>query len=204
MPETKARLVRKAILAQYALLAYNLAEGFLSVFFGLGSGSVALFGFGLDSFIEAASTAIVLLRLKKSGNVPEKVEESHELRAFRLVGALFILLAIYVAFDSARKLLLHEQPQASLAGIAIALASIVFMGYFSKYRHGLGHKIGSRALIADSRQTQLCVFMSYALLAGIGLNILFGWWWADPLAGIAIAALAFIEGKKALEGKTCC
>lgn len=203
-PKTKAALVGKALAAQYVLLAYNLAEGILSVFFGSSAGSIALVSFGLDSFIESLSALIVTWRLRKSGSVPPEKEEEHEQRALKLVGYSFILLSAYVMLESVRKLLHQEIPDASLPGIIISLASIIFMSHLSKRRHDLGHRIGSHALVADSRQTQLCVYMSLALLGGTGLNYLFGWWWADPLAGALIAALAFTEGKKVLEGKTCC
>ncbi len=203
-PKERKNLVKKALLAQYALLAYNLAEGTLSVFFGFGAGSIALLSFGLDSFVESASTLIVTHRLQKSGKVSEFEEEEHERRAFRMVGYAFILLAAYVAFESARKLITAEAPEASVAGILIAVASIAIMPAFAKYRHDLGHELNSNSLVADSKQTMLCAYMSVALLAGMGLNMLFGFWWADPLAGFAIAGLALMEGKKALEGKTCC
>lgn len=203
-PELRAKHVKKALRAQYALLVYNFAEGALSLFFGGAANSIALISFGLDSFVESASTIIVTHRLRKSGKVSEREEEEYETRAFRLVGYAFILLAIYVAFESARKLITQEAPEASLAGILIALASIVIMPLMAKYRHDIGHEIGSNSLVADSKQTMLCAYMSVALLVGIGLNYLLGWWWADPLAGLVIAALAFAEGKKALEGKTCC
>ena len=203
-PKAKSALVKKALFAQYALLAYNLVEGILSVFFGSAARSIALVSFGLDSFVESISTIIVTLRLRKSGKVSPQKEEAHERRALKLVGYSFILLSAYVMFESIRKLLYQEIPDASLPGIVIAFASIIFMSYLSKHRHDLGHKIGSHALVADSRQTQLCVYMSFALLGGIGLNFLVGWWWAAPLADIIIAALAYQEGRKALRGETCC
>ncbi len=203
-PIIRKKNIKKALFAQYSLLGYNLAEGILSVFFGSGAGSIALISFGLDSFVESLSTIIVTLRLRKSGKTSFEEEEQHEKRAMKLVGYSFIVLAIYVIFESLRKLLLHEIPEASVPGILIALASILVMSRMAKYRHDLGHELKIDSLVADSKQTQLCVYMSYALLAGIGLNFLFSWWWADPLAGLIIATLAFWEGKKALEGKTCC
>ncbi|MFA5105347.1 MAG: cation transporter [Candidatus Micrarchaeia archaeon] len=202
--ESRARQVKKAIRAQYALLAYNLAEAAFSMFFGSAAGSIALLSFGLDSLVESASTIIVTHRLGISGRVSLKEENARERRAFMFVGYSFIALAIYVAFESARKLATHEVPEASMPGIIIAAASIMVMPAMSRYRHDIGHEIGSNSLVADSKQTMLCAYMSVALLLGIGLNLVFGWWWADPLAGLAIAALAFMEGKKALEGKTCC
>ena len=202
--ESRMEYVKKALLAQYALLAYNLAEAIASLFFGSIAGSIALFSFGLDSLVESASTIIVTWRLRKIGKVSLKKEEEHEHNALRMVGFAFIVLAAYVAFESIRKLLAREAPEASIPGVLIALASIIFMPFLAKRRHDLGHKLGSKSLVADSKQTMLCTYMSVALLAGAGLNLLFGFWWADPLAGLVIAALALVEGKKALEGKTCC
>ncbi len=138
-PKVRQNHVKKALLAQYALLAYNLAEGILSVFFGFGAGSIALIRFGLDSIVESASTIIVTHRLLKSGRVSEHEEEKYERRAFKLVGYAFILLAGYVAFESIRKLLTQEVPDVSLAGILIAIASIVMMPLLAKYWHDLGH-----------------------------------------------------------------
>ncbi|VVB99971.1 Cation efflux family protein [uncultured archaeon] len=203
-PKSKAALVGKALFAQYSLLAYNLAEAALSLFFGNAANSIALVSFGLDSLIESASTLIVTHRLRASGKVSVQEEERRERRAFMLVGWSFILLSAYVAIESIRKLFLHEIPAPSLPGMVIAAASILVMPLLSKYRHGIGHEIGSHALVADSKQTMLCAYMSAALLAGMGANFLFGFWWADPLAGLIIAALAFLEGRKALRGETCC
>ena len=203
-PKVRQSIVQKALLAQYALLAYNIAEAIVSLFFGSVSGSIALVSFGLDSVVESLSTLIVTWRLRKTGKVSAQKEEEYERRAFRLVGFAFIALAVYVAFESLRKLISGEVPDASIAGILIAVASIIFMPMLARYRHGIGHEIGSKSLVADSKQTMLCAYMSAALLLGMGLNLLLGWWWADPLAGLVISILAFGEGKNALEGKTCC
>jgi len=200
----KKEAVRKALLSEYALLAYNVLEAIASVFFGLAAGSIALIGFGLDSIVESMSTVILIDRLGKHGKVSEEKEEEHEKRALRLVGYMFYLLAAYVAFESARKLLLGQQPEATLPGAVIAVLSIIIMPFFARYNHQLGHEMGSHALIADSKQTQLCAYMSVALLIGIGLNYLFGFWWADPLAGLVIAGLAVQEGRRALSGEMCC
>ncbi|MDE1797987.1 MAG: cation transporter [Candidatus Micrarchaeota archaeon] len=197
-------LVSKALRAQYVLLAYNILEAGASIFFGAASGSIALLGFGLDSVAETMSTAIVTMRLRKEGKMPVWKERRMESQAFWLVGACFVLLGAYIAWESAGKLLNHDIPSFSLPGALIALASIVFMPYLSRYRHDLGHRLGSNALVADSRQTMLCVYSAVALLAGLGLNYLLGWWWADPAVGLIIAALALYEGKETLEGKVCC
>lgn len=198
------KLVKKALLAQYVLIIYNALEGVLSLFFGNVANSIALIGFGLDSAVESLSTIIVTLRLRKTGKVSIEEEEKHEKNALRLVGYSFIILAIYVGFESVRKIAGHEVPDPSFPGIIIALSSITVMPIFSKYRHNLGHEIKSKSLVADSKQTLLCVYMSYALLGGVGLNYLFGWWWADPVAGLIIVGVAVQEGINSLKGKECC
>ncbi len=197
-------LVSKAVKAQYVLLAYNVLEAGYAIFFGLASGSIALLGFGLDSVAETMSTGIVTLRLRKEGQLPVWKERKMESRAFKLVGLCFVLFALYIAYESVGKLLSHEAPSASLPGVLIASASLIFKPSLSRYRHDLGHKLGSNALVADSRQTMLCVYSAMALLAGISLNHFLGWWWADPAVGLLIAALALYEAKETLEGKVCC
>ena len=131
-------------------------------------------------------------------------EEEHENKTLKLVGYSFFVIAVYVGIESVRKLLVYEQPDQTLPGIVIAIASVLVMPVFSKYRHDLGHELKMKSLVADSKQTLLCVYMSYALLIGIGLNYLFGWWWADPVAGLFIALLAAQEGINSLKGNECC
>jgi len=159
-PKTKTKLVNKALAAQYTLLAYNAAEAVLSLYFGAVADSIALISFGLDSVVESLSTAIVTLRLRQPAKPPHK-EAEDEMRALRLVGYSFLVLSAYVALESARKLLLHEPPEPSLGGIIIAAASIGIMPAISKYRHDIGHRIGSHSLVADSRQTLLCAYMGW-------------------------------------------
>src|SRR3989344_754349 len=198
MVRGKGELYRKALLAEYALLSYNVLEALTSIFFGMAAGSIALIGFGLDSVVESLSTVILIGRLRKHGKVPAREEEEHERRALRLVGYGFYILAAYVAFESVRKLAFQEMPESSLPGLVIAFLSLAIMPFFYRYNHKIGHATGSRALIADSKQTLLCSYMSAALLVGIGSNYLFGFWWADPLAGLLIAYLAVKEGRRAL------
>ena len=200
----KKEFTKKALFAQHLLVVYNIIEGVLSLFFGSISNSIALVGFGLDSVVESLSTITVTLRLKKSGKVSKEEEHKHEKNALTIVGYSFFVLAIYTASESMRKLVLGERPEASLVGIAIATASIITMPVFAKYRHDIGHKIGSKSLIADSKQTMLCAYMSIALLTGIGLNYVFGWWWTDPIVGLLIAAAAVQEGVNSLKGEECC
>ena len=115
------------------------------------------------------------------------------------MGYAFIIFAVYVAFESLRKLAVGEAPGVSVPGILIAFASLLLMPWFARYRHDIGHQINSRSLVADSKQTMLCAYMAVALLFGIGLNLVFGWWWADPPADPCHGDLALWEGKRALE-----
>ena len=200
----RTKEIQKALIAQYLLLAYNAIEAVLALFFGSVSNSIALLSFGFDSLVESASTIITTWRLRKNARVTQEAEQEYEAIAVKFIGYSFIAVAAYTAFESVRKLLMHEIPQPSIPGVFIALASLTVMPLFAKYRHKLGHEIKSNALVADSKQTVLCTYMSFALLAGVALNYVFGWWWADPLAGLVIAALALYEGTKALQGKTCC
>lgn len=200
----KKELVKNALRAQYFLIGYNILEALASLFFGGLAGSIALVGFGLESVVESASTIIVALRLRENGKISPHQERGSEMAAWKAVGYSFFLLAAYVGYESMKKLFFRQMPEASLPGVAIASISLVLMPTLAKHRHELGHQINSNSLVADSKQTMLCAYMSAALLAGIGLNYFFGFWWADPVVGLIIAAVALKEGKDALAGKTCC
>ncbi len=197
-------LHRRALLLEYFTVGYNIVEGIFSVLLGLLSGSVALTGFGFDSAIESVSGSVLIWRLTRHGKISEEEEEKVERRAVRLVGVSFFILAAYVAYVSAKKLYLFEAPEPSLPGIIIAILSLIIMPVLSFKKRSVGREIGSRSLVADSKQTLLCSYLSAALLVGLALNYLFGLWWADPAAGLVIVALILTEGIKTLrEGKTC-
>ncbi len=196
---------KKAFYLSVFTVVYNLIEGVVSVVAGTVTGSIALVGFGLDSFVESLSGGIMIWRFRERGNLSHEEEERIEAKAAKLVGYTFFVLGVYVLYESLKKLILREIPEPSLLGIMIAIASLAVMPglFFMKYR--IGKSIGSRSLLADSKQTLVCCYLSIALLLGLGLNYLFGIWWADPAAGIVIVGFLMREGYAILkEGKAGC
>lgn len=194
---SRAGLVKRGRKLEYFTLGYNFLEGLLSVGAGLLAGSVALVGFGVDSFIESLSGGILLWRLQG-----DKGEEREHL-ALRLVGVSFLVLAAYVAFDAGKSLIRHEPPEASYLGIAITVLSLFIMPILARAKRQVGTELDSRALQADAKQTDICVYLSFILLAGLGLNALFGWWWADPAAALVMVPIIAKEGFAALRGEAC-
>lgn len=194
-------LNRRALLLSYFTVCYNVLEGIISLVAGwLAKGSIALIGFGLDSFVESLSGAIMIWRFHKSGGKLSKEEEEKvERRATRLVASTFFILGAYILYESVEKLYLREIPDPSLLGIIIATVSIVIMPilFYAKYR--TGRSLGSSSLVADSKETLACIFLSIALLAGLGLNYQYGVWQADPIAGLVIVAFLVREGYSTLK-----
>jgi divalent metal cation (Fe/Co/Zn/Cd) transporter len=169
------------------------------------SGSIALVGFGLDSFVESLSGGIMIWRFRDAGEMSCEDEERKEAKAVRLVGYTFFILGVYVLYESFKKLILREVPEPSLLGIVIAIVSLVVMPVLFIAKNRIGKSMGSRSLIADSKQTLACCFLSVALLVGLGLNYLYGIWWADPAAGLIIVAFFIKEGYEIMrEGKAGC
>lgn len=183
---------------EYLTLGWNLVEGVVSVGAGAVAGSTALVGFGVDSFIESASGGVLLWRLQDHAHHAHR-----EATALRLVGASFFLLAAYVAWEAAGSLLRREPPEASWAGIVIAALSLLVMPWLARQKRKVAGELGSRALVADSRQTDLCAYLSAILLGGLLLNALLGWWWADPVAALAMAPIIANEGRQAWRGEAC-
>ncbi|MBI4446430.1 MAG: cation transporter [Acidobacteria bacterium] len=198
----RAERVASAIQLQYITLSYNILEGILAVAFGRIAHSIALIGFGLDSFVETFSSLIVLRRFKRErrGWCGEELEQ----RAMRWIGVSFYLLATYVLFESSHKLILSESPDTSMPGMLLALASLVVMPILAQRKFRIGKALGSGAMIGDSRQTLACSILSINLLVGLGLNAWLGWWWADPVAGIAMVPWLISEGREAFRGLSCC
>lgn len=162
---------------------------------GLFAGSIALVGFGVDSVIEVSSGAIILWRLVSG--------EHREQLALRLVGVSFLALAAYVAFDAAKSLWFNEPPEVTYFGITIAALSTIVMPWLANAKRKVARELNSHAMLADSRQTDLCWYLSLVLLGGLALNALFDWWWADPVAGILMVPIIAKEGVGALRGETC-
>lgn len=188
------RLYQKGRRLEYFTIGYNILEAAASILFGSIAGSIALIGFGLDSIVESLSGLVLIWRLRQHGRVSEAAEEKLEKRAVRLVAATFFILGAYVSFQSVKNLVLADMPSPSVPGIIIALASIVIMPLLAWQKIKTGKQINSRALVADSKETLACAFLSVALLLGLGANQLFGLWQADPIVGLLIAILLFREG----------
>ena len=193
-------LYKRALGLAYFTVFYNVVEGTVSVLAGSLAGSIALVGFGLDSFIESLSGCVLVWRLRKHGRTSADQEERIEARAVRLVGITFFILAADVGYESAKKLVLREAAAPSLLGIIIAAVSIAVMTplFYAKYH--TGRALGSRSVVADSRETLACMFLSVVLLLGVGANYLFAAWWADPLAGLVIALYLAREGWETIRG----
>jgi divalent metal cation (Fe/Co/Zn/Cd) transporter len=198
------RLHGRALLLSYLTVGYNVVEGIVSIGFGAAAGSVALVGFGLDSFIESLSGGIMIWRFSQHGRISEDREKKVEHRAVRLVGWTFVVLAAYIAFEAARKLVTHQVPDASLPGIIIALVSLVTMPTLFLLKRRTARAINSHSLAADSKQTLACAMMSAVMLVGLLLNAWLRLWYADPIAGLVIAGWLVKEGIETLRtGELC-
>ena len=197
----RAAAVERGIRLEYLTIVWNFLEGFVSLIAGVVAGSVALVGFGVDSWIETSSGAVLLWRLhaERIGGHPEALEK----KAVRLVGVGFLLLAAYVTWDATASLLKREAPKRSTVGIAIAVLSLVVMPVLARAKRRTAKSLGSAALQADSQQTSICAYLSVILLGGLLLNALFGWWWADPTAALIMVPIIVKEGWDGLRGKAC-
>lgn len=162
------------------------------------AGSIALVGFGLDSVVEVSSGLIILWQFG------HHLPESRQRRTLRLMALSFFALAGYVAVESVRALAGGHDPDPSPVGIALAAASVMVMPFLSAAQRRTGRRLGSHAVVADSTQTMLCSYLSTVLLVGLVLNATLGWSWADPVAGLVIAAVALREGWQAWRGDACC
>jgi divalent metal cation (Fe/Co/Zn/Cd) transporter len=197
-PATRTRLGRRAQLLAGASVAYNLIEAVIAIAAGVAAGSVALIGFGLDSLVEISSGLIILWQFR------HHLPETRERQALRLMALSFFALAGYVTFESVRALVTGHEPDSSPVGIGLAAASLMVMPFLSWAQRRTGRALGSGAVVADSTQTLLCTYLSAVLLVGLVLNASLGWSWADPIAGLIIAAVAAKEGREAWRGENCC
>jgi len=194
-------LVERGRRLEYLTLAWNGFEAVVGLVSGLLAGSVALVGFGLDSVIETASAAILLWRFHADADAERR--ERAERTAHRLVGICFVLLAGYVAGESVRSLWMRAQPEGSLPGILIAAAAVIVMPLLARAKRRVAHQLSSGALHADSRQADFCMYLSAILLAGLLLQALLGWWWADSVAALVMVPIIAREGVLGLRGETC-
>lgn len=195
---SRAEAVRRGRRLEYLTVGWNALEAVFAIAVGVATNSGALVGFGADSVIESASGAVLLWRLSDDERGEEK-----DLVAVQLVGVSFLVLAAYVAFDAVWSLVAREAPEATYVGIVFAALSLVVMPLLARAKRRVAARLGSRALRADSKQTDLCAYLSAVLLAGLVLNALFGLWWADPVAALAMTLIIAREGVKALRGESC-
>ncbi len=196
--DRRRSLRRRAQQLAGASVAYNLVEAAVAITAGAIAGSVALVGFGLDSIVEVSSGLVILWQFR------HPMPESRERRALRLIALSFFALAAYVTFESVRTLLGSGEARPSNLGIAIASASLLIMPALSWAQRRTGRELGSGSVVADSKQTLLCTYLSAVLLGGLVLNATLGWHWADPIAALVIAAVAVKEGIDAWKGDNCC
>jgi len=176
-------------------IGWNAIEGVIAVGAGIADGSLALVGFGLDSFIEVFAGVVVLWQLRG-------VAEEREARALRLIALTFFVLAGYVVAEGVRDLLTGNEAGESTVGIVLAGVSLVVMPLLAWAKLRTGRELGNPVIMADSTETALCAYLSAILLGGLVLNAAYGWWWADTLAAFGIAALAVREGLEAWRGET--
>jgi divalent metal cation (Fe/Co/Zn/Cd) transporter len=192
-------LVRRARLLAWAGLAWHGVEATVALAAGIAAGSIALVGFGADSLIEAAAGIVVLWRFAEA----RADSEAAERRAQRLIGASFWLLAAYIGVEALRALAGGDHPEVSYIGISLAAITLTTMPPLARAKSRVAERLGSAATRSEGRQNLLCAYLSAALLAGLGANALLGWWWADPVAALAIAAVAVNEGREAWRGEGC-
>ncbi|NGM12760.1 cation transporter [Verrucosispora sioxanthis] len=196
-PRRRAVLSRRSLWLAYATAGYNLLEGLVAIAAGAAASSTALVGFGLDSFVEVSSAAVLIWQFRS------RVPEDRERLALRLIGLSFFALAAWVSVDALRSLLGSADAEASPVGIGLAVASLIVMPLLVAAKRRTGRELGSATVIADSTQTLLCTYLSAVLLVGLLLNALWGWSWADPIAALVIAGVAVREGVQAWRGEHC-
>jgi len=187
-------LGKKAFILSVFTVVYNIVEGVISIIAGVLSNSIALKGFGIDSFVESISGAVMIWRFKKYGRISEAEEERVEKIAQKLVAVSFFILSAYIIYESVSKLVQKDITEPSLLGLIIVIASIIIMPVLFLLKNRTGKALGSKSLIADSKETLACLFLSVAVLLGIIFNFLFGFWQADPIAGFVIAIYLIVEG----------
>jgi divalent metal cation (Fe/Co/Zn/Cd) transporter len=198
----RAKSARVGRRLQYVTMAWNSAEAVVALTAGFFAGSIALVGFGFDSVIEVTSSGAALWRLEHDAD--EVKREAAERRTLRIIGTCFLILAAYVLYESAVNLVEGKAPQRSIVGIVIAALSLIVMPLLVRYKRRIARQLASGALEAEARQTRVCAYLSVILLVGLGLNAWWGWWWADPLAGLGMVPLIAWEGLEAVRGRTCC
>jgi divalent metal cation (Fe/Co/Zn/Cd) transporter len=186
---------------EYFTVAWNTVEGLVAVVAGMIAGSISLVGFGIDSFIEVTSGSVLLWRMSVDSDVHRR--KLNEKRALRIVGGCFLVLAVYIVYDSISDLRSMRAPEHSIAGIILACVSLVVMPILSRAKRKVGRALGSAAMHADAKQTEFCTYLSAILLGGLLLNAVFGLWWADSVAALIMVPIIAKEGIEGVQGKAC-
>jgi divalent metal cation (Fe/Co/Zn/Cd) transporter len=195
----RAGLVRRARLLAWLGLGWHAIEATVALAAGIAASSVALVGFGADSLVEGLAGIVVLWRFAAARAASEDAER----RAQRLIGASFVLIAVYVGIEAIRALVGGHEPEASWVGIALSIATLATMPPLALAKARVGARLGSAATRGEGRQNMLCAYLSAGLLVGLVANAALGWWWADPVAALLIAGVALREGREAWRGEDC-
>jgi divalent metal cation (Fe/Co/Zn/Cd) transporter len=196
----RLRLQRRARVLAWGGIAWHCAEFAIAIAAGLAASSIALIGFGADSLIEAIAGLVVVWLFTGS----RLHSPSAERRAQQMIAASFFVLAAYVTVESVRTLVGGDHPGASWVGIGLALVTAPTMPLLARAKRRVGSRLGSAATVKEGAQNMICAYLSVALLVGLLANALLGWWWADPLAALVIAAVAVNEGRESWRGEGCC
>jgi divalent metal cation (Fe/Co/Zn/Cd) transporter len=191
-----SRYKERAVRLAWATIVWNVVEAVVAIAAGTAASSIALIGFGLDSTVEVMSAVVIVWQFRG-------LVEDRERRALKLIAVSFFALSVYVGVQAIIDLLRRSEPKSSTVGIGLAIASLIVMPVLARAKRRNGNAMGSATVVADSNQTKLCAYLSAILLAGLILNATAGWWWADPLAALAIAGLAVNEGREAWKGEMC-
>jgi divalent metal cation (Fe/Co/Zn/Cd) transporter len=197
---SREALVRRGVMVEGFTLSWMTVEAGVAVAAGIAAGSVALVAFGIDSVLEFVAALVVLqaFRAEEAG----RARRDHEQRVLRVIGVTFFLLAAYIVADAGVTLIAQSKPESSAAGIAVTAAALVVMPVLGATKRRIGDALGSPMLLADAAESLFCAYLSATVLIGLLLNAAFGWWWADPLAALAVVPLVIKEGLEALEGET--
>jgi divalent metal cation (Fe/Co/Zn/Cd) transporter len=199
---SRRAIAQRGTRLEYFTIAWNSLEAVVAIIAGAIAGSISLVGFGIDSLIEVTSGATLLWRMSVDADVQKR--ERNERVSVRVVGVCFMALAVYIAHEAISDLTGGKAPEHSVPGIVLACVSLVVMPILSRAKKRVGGELGSAAMMADAKQTDFCVCLSAILLAGLVLNVAFGWWWADPVAGLIMTPIIAKEGFHGMKGDHCC
>jgi divalent metal cation (Fe/Co/Zn/Cd) transporter len=198
--------VRRVTLLNNLTIAWNVIEGVVAIAAGLAAASISLLGYGLDSAVEVSTSVVLAWRLRQERR--GGCMTGYDRRATRLIALCFAVLAIWVGLEAIRQLVSQEAPDTSIPGMVVAGLSLLIMPALARAKKRLGPVLGSQAVVSEARQTELCAWMSGVVLAGLAANAVAGWWWADPVAALAIAGVAAFEARRSWRADsledTCC